>query len=372
MKNKFLLVVLTIYLVLKIVGLTNIADLVFWGLILIYLIFYIKEFHVRFHKNRKYFVYMVIISSINSVAFFYLGFIFGFLKNPYINNINLLFKNIIIKIIPIISIEFSRNIILTRNRENKFLIVIVTLLFILLEINYNTVIDLFSDREELFEYVCKEILPIISCGILYTYLTLQGSYSLPLTYRIFKELTIIMLPVIPDLDWFAYGSLFILSPTIIYFIFKYKFVKSKKDIRKRRKLYIDKITYGITIILSITLICFMLGFFKYEPITILSNSMNPALYKADVVIYKKLNDTELEKIPVGSIIIYTIGDQNIAHRVIDRIDDSRNILYKTKGDSNNVADTNLVKTNQIKGVYVFYIRYIGFPSVWLYNFLNQK
>ena len=114
----------------------------------------------------------------------------------------------------------------------------------------------------------------------------------------------------------------------------------------------------------------MVGMFKYEPIVILSNSMVPTFSRADVVIYKKINEKQLQEIPNGSIIVYSINNQNIVHRVVNIIKENE-IMYQTKGDSNNVADRNLVKINQIKGIYVFHIKYIGFPSVWLYEYFNS-
>lgn len=124
-------------------------------------------------------------------------------------------------------------------------------------------------------------------------------------------------------------------------------------------------------IICIASICFSLGLFKYEPITILSNSMTPIFNKADIVIYKKLNEKELNNIKINDIIIYTMEDKNIIHRVINIIKETGTIKYQTKGDSNDVPDTKLVEINQIKGIYVFHIKYIGFPSVWLYEYFNS-
>ena len=122
--------------------------------------------------------------------------------------------------------------------------------------------------------------------------------------------------------------------------------------------------------MSVTIIGFMIGIFKYEVISVISNSMSPLFESGDAVIYKKLNNDELKNISEGSIIIYSIGNKNIAHRVVNIIKDNDIILYQTKGDQNNMSDTNLVEINQIKGVYVFCIKYIGFPSVLLYEYFS--
>ena len=379
LKNEKLLIVIIIYLFITTNLIiqnstlySNLINPLFWACILIYLIWDMKKGYIRFSKNKRYFINIVIISIVNVIIFFYLGFIFGFVKSSYNHEIIVILKNITIQILPIISIELVRGVIITRNTDNKILIAFVTIVLILVEINYNALINLFSDKENFFKYSCSNIIPLIACSSLYTYLTLKGSYSLSLTYRLFNQLAILLLPVLPNIDWFVTGSIGILSPTLIYVLFKYKFIREKEDIRKKQEYFSAKIIYAVTLILCITLVCFMLGLFRYEPITMLSNSMFPSFSRGDVVIYKKMSDSELKNISINSIIIYTIGDQNIAHRVINMIQKNDNVLYQTKGDYNNAPDINLVGIDQIKGVYIFHIKYIGFPSVWLYDYFNNE
>ena len=116
----------------------------------------------------------------------------------------------------------------------------------------------------------------------------------------------------------------------------------------------------------------MIGAFQYEPITILSDSMKPNFERGDVVIFKKMSNNELNDISENEIIIYSIGEQNIAHRVVDKIEKNDTVIYKTKGDNSNVEDKLLVRPYQIKGKYIFHIKYIGYPSVWLYEYFNRK
>ena len=346
--------------------------LLIWTCILIYLIYYIKNSYIRFNRNRKYIIYMVIISSVHVLIYFYIGFILGFLKSPYNHDILTLIQNILTKTIPIIAIEIARSIIATKNKNNKKILIILTITLILIETNYNILNNIIQDKKELYQYICSTILPNITCNILYTYLTLKGSYTLVLVYRLFKELISILMPILPDLNWFISGSVGIISPTIVYILFKYKFIVETKYIKTKKENTLDKISYAITLILLINLVLFVLGVYKFEPITILSNSMEPTYSRGDVVIYEKLNEKELKEIPENSIIIYSMENKNIAHRITEKIKNKDKILYQTKGDSNNATDKNLVKIEQIKGIYKFHIKYIGYPSVWLYELFNKK
>ena len=104
--------------------------LLIWTCILIYLIYYIKNSYIRFNRNRKYVIYMVIISSVHVLVYFYIGFILGFLKSPYNHDILTLIQNILTKTIPIIAIEIARSIIATKNKNNKKILIILTITLI--------------------------------------------------------------------------------------------------------------------------------------------------------------------------------------------------------------------------------------------------
>lgn len=374
-KNKGLIInffylFITIYFMTKDAILyTNIINPIYWGIVFLYLIRNVK---IRLSINKRQLIYFIVIVFITSVIYMMLGCIYGFSKTPYSHKIIPIIKNILVQIIPIIGIETLRMATVTKNKNNKLLVVIITILLIFLQINYNILFDLHSNKEEMFRYICSTVVSIIICNIIYTYFILKNMYLFALSYRVLERLFLLLVPISPNVDWYVIGSSSILLPIFMYLLFKYKFLKEKEDIRKRKENFLGKLNYIITFILSIILVCFMLGLFKYEPICILSNSMIPTYEQGDVVIFKKVSNDELSNIPKNAIIVYTKEDKNIAHRVINVIKVDGSVLYQTKGDSNNTPDTDLVQIEQIKGIYVSHIKYIGFPSVWLYYYFHQK
>ena len=277
---------------------------------------------------------------------------------------------IVIKLLSIICIEFIRMIIGMKNKSKKTILAIMTIIIILIEINYKEIIMVLHYKQKLFEYVCSTIIPIIAFNILYTYLVTKGLYKMVFIIRIVEKLVFLIYPDILNLDWFMEGSLKIILCVVIYFIIKYRFSNERIDLRKKRHIFFERILYFITIVFSIVLVCFMLGTFKYQPISIMSNSMFPLYKRGDVIIFKKVKD--LNKIPEGTILIYSMGKKNIAHRIVDIVKIKGETAYKTKGDNNKEADTDLVKPEQILGIYTFHIKYIGFPSIWLYEYFNSK
>ncbi len=107
----------------------------------------------------------------------------------------------------------------------------------------------------------------------------------------------------------------------------------------------------------------MLGLFSYEPIVILSNSMHPTFSKGDIIIYQK----EKNNLNIGTIIVFENKNKTIIHRLIA----DEGTIYKTKGDNNKNVDNINISKKDIKGIYKFHIKYLGYPAIWLNNLLHN-
>ena len=97
---------------------------------------------------------------------------------------------------------------------------------------------------------------------------------------------------------------------------------------------------------------------------VVSGSMEPALYRGDVVIVNNNPDN----IQVGDIVVYnaTWYSLPIVHRVISiKHDFNGNTLYETKGDNNPVSDPELITNNQVISKVQYTIPKIGYLSLWL-------
>lgn len=338
---------------------------------LYFFLYYSHSYH-SFHKQNYYLRRMCIVSLLYLVLYFYLGFIFGFSKSFYGHSFFTIFKNTLDLIVPIVFIEYAREKLICRNKNNRFALVFITILLMLLEIRYGTIFHSFDDKEFLFKYFSSTIVPICAWSVLYTYLCKLGSFKLPLIFRVLEKSFFILSPVFPALDWFIQGSIGLLSSIIIYLLFKYRFTKSVEKKDHRKKSLPEKVAYTITLIIALFIVTFMLGFFKYEIIAILSNSMVPTYYRGDALIYEKVSEKDLKNLEKNSIIVYKIGSQIVAHRIINVIQEDGFVFYQTMGDNNDAPDSLLVEPSQILGVYVFKIKYLGYPSVMLNDYFNRE
>ena len=180
LKCKILLIILICYLLLKInlsiynnILFVNILNPIFWSVVLIFMIYDIKNNYIRVTKNKQLYLYIFLISCIEYIIYFYIWIYFGFEKSPYSHDLLLICKNVIIQILPIIGIEIARFIIIKKNKRSKSLLILFTILLILIEINYQELSDCYFNKAELFRYSCSTILPLIANSLLYTYITLK-------------------------------------------------------------------------------------------------------------------------------------------------------------------------------------------------------
>jgi len=128
------------------------------------------------------------------------------------------------------------------------------------------------------------------------------------------------------------------------------------------------------IILSVLIILFVINLiFSYEENThilgiymfnIVSESMEPTLYKNDVVFVQKCNILELNE---GDIITFQQGERVVSHRIIDVTKDKGIIKFETKGDNNEIADPDKVEASQVYGKVLFSIKKIGSIVSYIQN-----
>jgi signal peptidase I len=131
---------------------------------------------------------------------------------------------------------------------------------------------------------------------------------------------------------------------------------------------IQNILFGGLILVFLCSIYFSLtpSMFGYKIMTVLSGSMEPDIKPGDVVIDK---DVSPRLVKVGDVITYkTTNNILITHRVLDIEEKSGQVVFKTKGDANNVEDEKLVSEEDLVGTLVLRIPYVGYAL----HFVNSR
>lgn len=89
---------------------------------------------------------------------------------------------------------------------------------------------------------------------------------------------------------------------------------------------------------------------------IVSESMEPTFYKDDLAVVKSGN---LEELKIGDIITFQQGDRVISHRIAEITKENGKETFITKGDNNEVEDTEPINIQNIYGKVIWVIPKIG-------------
>ncbi len=320
-----------------------------------------------FEKNRKrYWKDVVLEIVITLLAFFLIyylsGIIIGFAKTKNYFTLTS-FKNFIFPVfIYIILKEYLRYQLVMKASEEKKLIYLVCLFFIILENTVPFSIHPLVFNQEMFLFLALTFLPSITENILCTYLTLNFGYIPGMIYLWIMKLYFYILPLIPNPNEYIYSMIFFLLPVFVLFRIK---TWQKKDrtnpIEREEKQKTGIISYLPAVAITIVLVYFVSGYFKYYAIAIASNSMSPCFYKGDVVIINQ-EDKRIEK---GDIIAFKKEGTVIIHRIQQIIKTKDEYLVYTKGDANRNPDNYKITKDMILGVVKYRIPYVGYPTILL-------
>lgn len=309
---------------------------------------------------------LIISLIVYIIVYFLLGLIFGFEKTPYSKDLLSILKNIWSFGSIVVCQEIVREAIIKEKKRKTFNFVFVTIMFILVNMNFSNFESNFADVKSTFIFFSTIVIPLIFESALLTYLVYTGGARNGIIYRMFLTIPPFIVPIIPDLDWFGISVLGVTLPIAVFVYLNYIHVYREQRLSKRERKRYNPAVY-IPIFIFIALAAgFVVGLFKYQPIAVVSGSMSPTFDRGDAAIIEKLSDQEKNKLKTGDIIQFVSGTKYVIHRIVDvGNDEYGNKLFTTKGDFNNANDVDKVSLKDIKGKVSFIVKYIGFPSVWL-------
>lgn len=344
---------------------TRLVVLVLWAIIFTVFIILKKEKR-RYENVKDKVLYVIFILIAYNILYFSLGLIYGYHKNIYSHSFELVIKNIIYIIILGIIKEYIRYRLLID--KNKLTYIVITIIFTLLSIQFYNISYYFRTTESSIEYVFGELVPIILSSCLLTYLNIRGGLKLSITYVILANILNILLPILPNLNWFITCALTLINILAIFSTVYYFEHYKKKEYTKReiKKINPVKVIPAVLIITALT--SFIAGLFPYKPVVVMSNSMKPTFSRGDIVIIKKIEAEEIYDLKEGDIIEYITESSSIVHRIY-KIDDKKEGLFTTKGDNNTSIDTNKVTKEQIQGIVKNTIPYLGILTVYFNQYV---
>lgn len=346
-----------------------ILDFILFGsLFIFFLLFFRRKSHTRnYQKSLTKTVLIIVISYY--IIYYLLGLIIGFSYNFYDTSWSGIVYNAFIFVLPLLLREKVRErfVHIYKNRSSY---IFITIIFICYEIFSSTFFS-FRNNEQLVSNIFSIMIPCILENILLTYLVTISEVKTIYAYFIPSLISKYFVPILPDLDWF-----YRLLLQIILYIFIYSFVSNEyllKVLRRPPKSEKGQnIFYYLSVSIVIVLGLFVAGFFKYQPVAVLTYSMDPTFTRGDAVIIKKMDSSEKKLLQKDDVIQYRRKDTTVIHRIVDIVDNQGERGYILKGDNNESDDPFIVYDNQIIGKATLIIPKLGYPSVWLSEFLHSN
>lgn len=344
---------------------TNEMNLGIWGVLFLIGLLATRGNYNRYldQYDKVQTTFIVVVAYL--MVYFILGLFVGYQYNAYSMTPKGLLHNTIMFMPIIIFQEYIRQALVSySNGESKW-IAFITILFILININFNSLSSDFRNAEAGFKFVCSDMLPLIARNFVFTYLAYISSCKTTIIYRMLTTGASIYLPILPNLNWFYTGLFGILVPMILYVLVNYSQAKLERKLSWRDEKNSRPITYVPILVIGFLVVGFVIGLFKYQPVAVVSDSMLPVFARGDMIIVEKFNQEDVENIKVDDIIKFAVDNYYVIHRVhdIEKTDDG--IQFITKGDNNNAPDSKPVKPEQIQSIYRTHVKFLGFPSVWL-------
>ena len=307
----------------------------------------------------------IIFIIIFFLVYYLLGIFFGYAQTNYLN-FDGLTRFILPTIFYTILREYFRYVSLCKCGNNKFLIIIVVLLFILMDISESFYYTSITSNYNGFIYFAIFFLPAVCSNIVFSFITTKIGYKPTMLYSLVIGLYPYLLPIVPNPSEYVQAMILFLLPASFGYI-AYKFFeklkneKLERDYFKKRNSLMSFLPVSLIVII---LVYFVSGYFEYWAISIASGSMSKAINKGDIVIIHKI-DNDYNKLEVGHVLAYKYEGNIIVHRIVDKVKVDDKYYFSTKGDANYNVDNIIIEEDMIVGVVNFKIPLIGLPTVWL-------
>ncbi len=292
------------------------------------------------------------------------GFILGFKQNG-ITDITAVIGTFLLTLLLLLVCEFLRAafvLLLKKAKINKYInCLAVSVVF--------AIIDFLLFAQEGFSFENKSLLIMYTSlfilnSIFLTVLCYKGGAVATILFCFITKAAVILIPFEPIIS--EKTEIFIKSILCMIFIITLDCAFSKESKQKKYSFVSKKIHNFFSMVLvgiccfTISFIC---GFLTVAPVSVATGSMQPEINIGDVVIVSKSE----KNVSVGDIIQFKRNGKTVIHRIISTKTTENGLVYITKGDANNAADSGYVTSKDIVGKVICTVPLIGNLTLWLHS-----
>ena len=315
-------------------------------------------------NKKEVLLLSTIIGVIYGVLVQMTGIFFGFYRNPYFVNSQLILTTILPLTIIIISTEVIRSTLL--DQKNSYVSVITFISCLIAEVLAFSNIAGITSVNRFMDLVGLTLFPAISANILYHYSSRRFGAIPNIAFRLITTLYIYFIPTETAMSDALMVCTKIFLPIIVLFLLSALYEKKKKKaIRKGSKLGWAANALTFTFIISIAMLVSCQ--FRFGALVIATESMTGEINKGDVIIYEQYDDQQIKE---GQVIVFEEQQNRIVHRVTKIENIKGETRYYTKGDANEVIDAGYRTESDIIGLTDLKLSYLGYPTLFLHDLLQ--
>ena len=307
-----------------------------------------------------------IILSILYVALIELsGIKFGFYKNPYFANLNLILTTALPVAAIIVCSEIIRSTSLAQ--KNKFVSAVAFLSCLIADVLTFSNIAGITSLNRIMDLVGMVLFPAITSNLYYHYSARQFGPVPNIAFRLIMSLYVYCVPASTGMPDALLAAIKMLAPLLIYGFIQALFEKKKRRVAVRKSSALSTVSMVVSFVIIICVAMVVSCQFRFGAIVIATDSMTGEINKGDVIIYEQYKNQKIEE---GQVIVFYQNNYRVIHRVV-RIENVDNeTRYYTKGDANNTIDIGYRTRSDIIGLTDIKIAYIGYPTLWLHELME--
>lgn len=323
-------------------------------------------------KMKKSIIQYTIVAILTYILIYMIsGIVVTFGKNPYDTTVFGIITNIWMFGVAIVSKEYIRYKLIENvyEKDKTTISILISIVYVTIDIDISRFIGNSVATYSCIRYIVQNILPEITTNVVFSYTARYGNWIPGVLYKLCTNIYYWISPIIPNTPWVMTAIVDTTIPVILFLYIRYE--KNKLDIFRTKENIINSDPRNVIplVIAIILAIWFAIGIFPIKPVAIASGSMEKELYVGDIAIIKKCNANDVN---VGDIIEYQMDGYTVIHRIIEKKQKNGEFLFITKGDNNQMADSENVKEKQLIGKVIFKIKYLGYPAIWLHLIQEEE
>lgn len=374
----------TVYLILMLVAINVLQNRVFgiqvkgllgnyglpllsWALLVVF-IFWLPRVRSRVRlRQQPLLIWIALVCFfITALGVMVQGAMSGFGKSPYDHSLTGIIINVLVLGTTLVGTEMARAWLMNRHFVRYPLLGLSSLavVFTLLSYPWNKFLNI-STGLAAVKFLGSDFLPTLAQNLLATYLAFLGGPIPPIIYRGGVLAIERLSPVLPMNNWASQTLIGIIVPVLGLLLVRQIFYEENRMV-SRRNGQEGYLGWTLTAIASVLVMWFAMGVFSYSPRVIITGSMQPAISIGDVAVIHKLPKEKIRsEVEVGDIILFSMDEIKVTHRVIGITEIEDNYFYATKGDANHAPDSGWTLQDNIQGKVVMVVPKVGWPSLLL-------